>query len=63
VQLLKVPLHCFVALHQVDQMRLWKSRIKCSPLHLVWKLLRRFCRGKSSPIISATSAIFKNYPK
>jgi hypothetical protein len=22
VQLLKVPLHCFVALHQVDQMRL-----------------------------------------
>jgi hypothetical protein len=43
---------------QGDQMRFWKSRPKCSPIHFLWKLLHIHYRRKSSPIILATYVVF-----
>jgi hypothetical protein len=44
---------------QGDQMSLLKNRPKCSPIHLMSKLMHNLKRGKSSPKILATSLIFK----
>jgi hypothetical protein len=40
-----------------------KSRPKCSPIHFLLKVIDKFYRGKSSPVICASSLIFTKLPK